>query len=790
MIRNYFKTAWRRLRNNRVFSVLNILGLATGMAVALLIGLWVSYQFSFDRWLPNHQRVYQAEYRYVSNGEIGTQNSVAYPLAEVIKKDIPQVEYVVQTDWINYHGLVNGTNKVYLPGVMAGPDFLKAFEYPLIRGNAGQTLTDQYSIVLTESTAKALFGKDDAMGKTVRIDNKHDLRVTGVLKDLPENSSMTFSYVVPFEYFREVDGFAARWGANNIQTFVRLRPEATYARAEPLLRQLLKKYDTEEYQGRKAELFLHPMKDWHLYSGFVNGIASGGFIDTVRLFAIVGLLVLVIAGINFVNLSTAQSEKRAKEVGIRKVVGGLRRNLVMQFLVESVLLTSLAFVLALLLVELALPAFRELTGDAIYVPYASVGFWVVMVGYVIITGLLAGSRPAFYLSGFRPVKVLKGAARAGRAAALPRRILVTLQFAASVTLIISTVIVYQQVQHAKDRPMGYDTRRLMMSDVSPDVQKNYTAIKADLLNSGLATNVTKSSSRVTSYSEGDDIDDWPGKLPEETLTVAVTAVSDADYFKTMGMSFGAGVNFSGNPGADTLAVIINQTAVKRMRLTTPLGQTITWAKDQKVRIIGVVKDAMVGSPYAAAEPAMYLYNPDYAHVVTYRIGPNVTTEKAVAGVKAIFDKYNPSFPYMYRFVDQSYEQKFGQETLLGKLAGVFAGLAIFISCLGLFGLAAYVAEQRTKEIGVRKVLGASVAQVWILLSKDFVLLVIIGVLVATPVSIYFLRQWLQQFDYRIAISPWVFVGAGAIALTITILTVSFQAVRAALLNPVKALRTE
>jgi putative ABC transport system permease protein len=790
MFKNYFKTAWRGLLNNRVFSILNIAGLATGMAVALLIGLWVSYQYSYDRWIPNSRQVYQAQYRYSENGNIGTQNSVAYPLAEVIKKDIPSVEYAVQTDWVNYHGLVNGTNKVYLPGVMASADFLETFEYPLIKGNASQVLHDRYSIVLTESVAKALFGNEDALNKMVRIDNSHDLKVTGILKDIPANTSMSFSYVVPFEYYREVDGFAQRWGANNIQTFVRLRPGVSYAQTEPLLKSLLKKYDVEEWQGRKVELFLHPMKDWHLYNNFVNGIQTGGFVDTVRLFAIIGLLVLVIAGINFVNLSTARSEKRAKEVGIRKVVGGLRRNLVIQFLVESVVLTTLAFLLALALVEVALPAFRLLTGDAIRVPYFSVFFWVIMVGYVLATGLLAGSRPAFFLSGFQPVRVLKGATTAGRAAAWPRRVLVTLQFAASVGLIITTVVIYQQIQYAKDRPTGFDLQRLVMSDVSPDVQKNYVAIKRELLTSGLVSDVTKSSSRVTGYSEGDEFIQFPGKQPGETQNLALTAVSDVDYFKTMGIAFASGTNFTGNIGADTLSAIINESAARRLRLKDPLGKTIAWLKDQPLTIVGVVKDAMIGSPYGAVESALYIYNPGYAYVVTYRIAKGVQTAKAIGGIRAIFDRYNPSYPYMYRFVDESYAAKFAAETLIGRLAGIFAGLAIFISCLGLFGLAAYVAEQRTKEIGVRKVLGASVGQVWMLLSRDFVLLVLAGVLVAAPLSLYFLRQWLQQFEYRIGISPWVFVWAAVMALLITVITISFQAVKAALMNPVKALRSE
>jgi putative ABC transport system permease protein len=790
MFKNYFKTAWRGLLNNRVFSLLNILGLGTGMAVALLIGLWVNYHYSFDRWLPNYQRVYQAGYRSVSNGIIETQTSVSYPLAEVIRKDVPGVEYVIPTDWDNYHGLVHGSEKVYLPGLMAGADFLKAFEYPLVQGNAGQVLKDRYSIVLTESTAKALFGREDAVGKTVRIDNYHDLTVTGILRDIPANTSIGFQYIVPFEFFRESVGNGEHWGNNNIQTFVRLKPGVSYAQVEPLLRPLIKRYDPLDYQTNKYEVFLHPLKDWHLYSGFVNGVASGGFIDTVRLFAIIGLLVLVIAGINFVNLSTARSEKRSREVGIRKVVGSLRRDLVMQFLVESVVLTMLAFGLALVMVQAVLPAFNSLTGDVIRVPYTSGVFWMVMAGYVLLTGVLAGSRPAFYLSAFNPIRVLKGSLKVGKASALPRRVMVTLQFAASVGLIITTVIVYQQIQYAKDRPLGYDQQRLIMSDVSPDVQKNYVALKGELLRSGVVSSVTKSSSRVTTDGVYDDIDAWPGKMPGETLGMLTVALSDADYFQTMGMRFSSGANFTSDLGADTLNVILNEAAVKRMRLKEPLGQTITWAETKRVRIIGVVKNALMGSPFSPAIPTMFIYDPSWAYVMTYRIADGVPTAKAIATLTGIFNKYNPSFPYQYGFVDKSYEAKFGLETLIGKLAGLFAGLAIFISCLGLFGLAAYVAEQRTKEIGVRKVLGASVGQVWMLLSRDFVALVLVGVVVATPVSLYFMRQWLQQFDYRISISPWVFVGAGLAALAITVVTVSFQAVKAAVMNPVKALRSE
>ena len=794
MFKNYFKTAWRNLVNNKIYSALNILGLATGMAVSLLIGLWVYYQFSYDRFLPGYQQVYQIRYRYNNNGEIGTQNSTSLPLANVIKKDVPGVKYVVQTDWMGNHGLVAGGKKLYLNGAMAGGDFLKMFQYPLLKGNADAALKDPYSIVLTESTAISLFGKEDRINKTVRIDNKNNLKVTAVLKDLPRNSTFQFKYVIPFSYFSAtsdwVKNSATDWGNNSFQTFVALQPNVSYNQAEPKLKSLLLKYASEIYKPVKSEVFMQPMKDWHLYSDFKNGAAVGGFIDYVKMFSIIGLLVLLIACINFMNLSTARSEKRAREVGIRKAIGSQRKDLIFQFLIESIVITILAFILSLLLVQLALPAFNTLNKTTISIPYSNSIFWFIMVSYVLLTGLLAGSRPAFYLSSFKPVKVLKGAIQIGRSVALPRKVLVVLQFTCSIALIISTIIVYQQIQHAKERPTGYDANRLMMTDVSLDLSRNYAALKNELLQSGIVTNVTKASSPVSDIWSYNHVDDWQGKLLGETLGgMATIAVSDADYFKTVGMQIKEGRNFVGDINADSLSVILNEAAVKRLRFKEALNQNITWAFG-KQRVIGVVKDALMTSPFAPPEPTFFVYLPSWENTIMYRLSPTVSTHDAIIKLTAIFNKFNPSFPYLYHFADESYAAKFDLETLIGKLAGLFAALAIFISCLGLFGLAAYMAEQRTKEIGIRKVLGASVSQVWLLLSKDFIVLVIISCVIASPVAFYFLQHWLLKYDYRISIGPSVFIISAVTAIVITIITISFQAIKAAIANPVKSLRTE
>ncbi|HMH24868.1 MAG TPA: ABC transporter permease [Puia sp.] len=793
MLKNYFRIAWRNLVKNKVYSALNILGLATGMAVALLIGLWVYYQYSYDRFLPGYQQVYTARLMFNNNGEIGVGPATPLPLADALKKEIPGIKYIAQADWMGPHSLVAGEKILYPGGAMAGKDFLKIFQYPLVKGNADEALKDPYSIVLTQSIAKALFGEEDPVNKIIRIDNSHDVKVSGVLKDLPANSTFQFNFILPFSYLQATQKWVreagSSWSNKSFQTFVALEPNVSYAQIEPKLNQLIKRYSPEDYKLFKIGLFMQPMKDWHLYTDFKNGVASGGFVDYVQLFTIIGFLVLLIACINFMNLSTARSEKRAREVGIRKAIGSLRKDLIFQFLIESVVITFMAFLFSLLLVQGILPAFNVLTRCSIAIPFSDMTFWCIMIGYVLLTGLLAGSRPAFYLSSFNPIKVLKGAVQAGRSATLPRKVLVVMQFSCSIALIISTVIIYQQVQHAKDRPTGYDANRLMMTDASNDLSRNYDVFKNELLQTGLVTSVTKSSGPATDLWSHQNLDNWPGKLPGETMDLATIGVSDADYFKTLGIQLKEGRNFMGNEGADSSGVILNEAAVQRMQFKQPVSQILTWQGAQ-VRVIGVAKDALMASPFSPAEPTIFVYSPGWSNIITYRLSPTVNTQQAIAKISPIFTKYNPSYPYLYHFVDESYAAKFTLEVLIGKLAGLFAGLAIFISCLGLFGLAAYTAEQRTKEIGIRKVLGASVSQVWMLLSKDFIVLVLISCVVASPVAFYFLQDWLLKYQYRISIGPWVFVAAAGAAVVITIFTISFQAIRAAVANPVKSLRSE
>ncbi|MFI5163557.1 MAG: ABC transporter permease, partial [Sphingobacteriales bacterium] len=790
MFKNYLKIAWRNVAHNKVYSALNITGLAAGMAVALLIGLWVYSQYAYDSFLPDYNQLYQVKLNFYESGEIQTQSGSALPLIDEFKKNYPEVKYASETDWGGSHSLVVGDKKLNPRGLTVGADFLKMFPYPLVKGNVNSVFAGPNSIILTESVAKSLFGNQDPTDKVIRIDNQANVKVTGVMKDVPVNSTLQFSFLLPSSLIEELNPAEQKqrtvWRNYSYPEYVELQPGADVAAFESKIKNIIAKHDKLD----KIEVVLQPAKNWHLLTQFKNGKAVDGFITYVRMFGIIGILVLVIACINFVNLSTARAEKRAREVGVRKSVGSLRHDLIFQFLTESLLITFMAFALSILIVQLVLPSFNTITYGNITIPYTNGMFWCVMIGYVLVTGLLAGSRPAFYLSSFKPAKVLKGTVQLGKRASLPRKIMVAVQFTCSIALIISTLIIYQQLRYAKDRPKGYNVDGLLYSDDSADIEKNYNELKHDLLESGQVASVTKGGGNMLYFPASFAIFNFPGKKPGESIGMATVGISSG-YFETAGMTFVSGHDFADGTVPDTLNVVINQAAAQKMRLNNPLNQLITSEYTKHpLRIIGVVKNAIVGSPFYNATPALYVYNPGWGGAIMYRLSPNVNTQQALKKIGDIFSKYNPSFPFAYRFADEAYNATFQLESLIGTLAGIFAALAIFISCLGLFGLAAYVAEQRTKEIGIRKVLGASVIQVWVLLSKDFVLLVVISCVIASPVAFYYLHNWLLKYAYHISIGPWVFVISAVMALIITLFTISFQAIKAALVNPVKSLRSE
>lgn len=793
MFKSYLKTAWRTLLHNKSFSILNIAGLAIGMAVALLIGLWVNYHFSYDRWLPNYRLTYQIRFNYNDNGVTRTKNEVCLPLKNALKNDVPQIAAVAATYGPVANALSVGNKKLVPLNLIAGADFLNIFQFPMLKGSRDQALKDVRSIVLTESTAKALFGEDDPINKDVLLFGSVNMKVTGVLKDLPANSSFRFDYITTLAFMTS-DGWAkeakTNWNQTTFQMYAGLMPGSSADQVESMSRMLVKKYAPAIYAASHEELTLQPLKDWHLYTEFQNGKAVGGLIEYMRLFSIIGILVLVIACINFMNLSTARSDKRAREVGVRKVIGSSRITLIMQFLLESLVVTSGSFALALIMVKSILPAFDELTGNPITIPFTNVWFWMIGIVYVAFTALLAGAKPAFYFSSFQPANVLRGMARTAQSAIFSRSAMVVLQFTCSIGLIISTIIVYQQIQYARNRPMGYNPNRLLETDAGSG---NYVAMKNAVLTSGLVTSMTRSLNTPTWIRSHQNIDNWPGKSANEPMILTMNAVSDSDYFRTFGMEMKDGRNFAGSYGVDSLSVILNESAVKRMRLKQPIGQTITYspgATPVHLHIVGVVKDALTNSPFAPPDPTFYVYQPSWTFTYTYRLAPGVNTQQALERLKVIFDKNDPTMPFQFHFVDQDYAKTFDLEMLIGKLAGIFAALSAFICCLGLFGLAAYIAERRTKEISIRKVLGASVPQVLILLTRDFLTLVTISCLLATPIAFYLLQSWIRQYYYRINIGPWPFIASALAAILITLVTVGFQAIKAAVASPIKSLKSD
>ncbi len=671
---------------------------------------------------------------------------------------------------------------------MVDSNFLQVFTFPLVKGSPGLVLKDMHSIVLTETLAKKLFGNEEPMGKIIKIDNKENFTVTGILKNMPNNTRFSrFEYLVPWAYKRFLGDDDEYWGNNSTRTYVLLKPNTTLASAAPKVKVMKQRYAKDE---PKWEMFLYPLNKWRLYSSFTNGKEDGtGRITFVRLFAIVAAFILLIACINFMNLSTARSEKRAKEVGIRKVVGAQKLSLISQFIGESMMLAFIAGFIAIIVVQCSLGGFNKLTDKQLYVPYGNPWFWLGGVVFVLFTGLLAGSYPAFFLSSFQPVKVLKGTFKKTQALIAPRKVLVVLQFTFAIILIICTIIVKQQIDYAQSRHTGYDKNNLVYHIFTGDMEKNFELIKNDLLSSGVASSITKTSAPITeSWSDGWG-QEWEGKDPNDK-TDFFRYNADQGLGITAGLTFVQGRDFDLRKyPTDSLGMIINESSLKVMKFKDPIGKIV---KDngKEWHIVGVIKDFILTNPYEPTRPMLISGGAAWFNTILIRFNPANSTASNLKTAETIFRKYNPEYPFEYKFVDEEFARKFDDEKRTGTLAALFAGLTIFISCLGLFGLAIYMAESRIKEIGVRKVLGASVTGLATLLSKDFLKLVMISFLLASPIAWWAMHSWLSDYTYRVPIQWWVFVLAGVLSVLIAFATVSYQAIRAALSNPVKSLRTE
>lgn len=789
MLKNYFLIAWRTIRQNKTLSFINIFGLSTGMAFALLIGLWVKHETSFNKFNEHAERIGIMRKNTQFNNEKATQVATPLPLHDELKSSYPEVERATRMDWGNGHSLMNGDSKYSKKGRYVDSDFLKMFSLPLLQGNIETALNDPNSIILSQSLAATMFRGQNPLGKIIRIDNQYDVQVTGVIADAPSNFSFGYEFLAPFEFkVQNVDfvkNAKTQWSNNFLMNLVELKEGASMEAFSKKIAPLIEQKD-ENNKGQR--LFLQPLLRWHLHNDYRNWVNVGGKIEYVRLLGIVGIFVLLIACINFMNLSTARSEKRAREVGVRKAIGSQRSQLIVQFLTESMLTAFIAFLLALVLMWVVLPYLKDVGFEAIRINFSDLSLLASVLGVCILTGLIAGSYPALYLSSFAPVKVLKGTPRQGTGAAVFRKVLVVSQFAVSVGLIISTVIVFQQIRHAKERSVGYDPDNLITISASTDLIKQYAILKRDLLNTGLLEAVSKSSSPMTGVNNNWGGFSWEGYDPSANIAMDVV-MTEWDYEKTAGLRLKQGRAFSKEFRTDSSAVIINEAAMKVIGFKEPVGKIIR-LNDQPLTIIGVNENVIMRDPFKSVVPTVIIFNPDNVSDILLRLKPGKDVRQALAAIQPVVERYNPSLPFAYNFVDEEYGKKFAVENQVGKLAGIFAVLAVFISCLGLFGLAMFMAERRTKEIGIRKVLGASLADVWMLLSKEFVWLVLAGCLIASPLAFWLMQNWLRHYDYRIDISWWIFILAGLIAVTIALLTVSTQAIKAAILNPVKSLRSE
>jgi len=790
MLKNYLKTALRNLRKNKAHSFINITGLSAGIAVAMLIAFWILDELRFDSYFSNHNNIAQVMLNETFDGNVRTGKGNVIPMAAELRSNYKEnFKYVVMSSWSMNSLVAFGDKKLNIQGNYMESDAPDMLSLKMVAGTRASFKTPS-SVLVSQSTAKALFGNEDPVGKVIKIDGDLNERIAGVYEDFPQNTSFKeVAFIAPFyDLTSWVKGNENNWTNESFQLFVQTADKVNMDAVSAKIKDIKKAHvDAKTANTEKPAMFLHPMNKWHLYSEFKNGVSVGGAIQYVWMFAIIGAFVLLLACINFMNLSTARSEKRAKEVGIRKAIGSLRRQLIGQFFSESIVVAVFAFATSILLVIIILPFFNGVSGKQMALPWANAYFWLAGIAFSVITGVIAGIYPALYLSSFQPVKVLKGTFKAGKNASIPRKVLVITQFAVSVILIISTVTVFRQVQFAKSRPSGYSREGLITIIMQTyGMHNNFANMRNDLLQQGAIAEMAESNTPVTENDHYNNGYTWKG-MNDQASTVFNTVGVTHEYGKTVGFQFVDGRDFSKQFGSDSSAIIINQAAAKLLGFKNPVGEAVN-RYGQTYRIIGVIKDMVMESPYEPAKQTFYNLDTTIGGIVNIKLSPNRSTAASLAAIAAVCKKYSPEEPFNYKFADEEYARKFTDEERVGKLAAFFAVLAIFISCLGLFGMASFVAEQRTKEIGVRKVFGASVLNVWGLLNRDFVSLVLIAMLIATPVAYYFMYNWLQHYQLHTPLSWWVFVATGAGAMLITILTVSYQSIKAALMNPVKAIK--
>ncbi len=790
MIKNYLKTAWRNLIRDKAFSVINITGLAIGMAGALLIAIWLQNMLTMDRFHKKTDQLYVMSNRDTFNGKINVWSYTPKILASTLKAEYPGVEGVSRYDDDNDFLVKAGDKKVMGKTAFVDPDFFQVFSFPFVRGNATPTFNNISSVIITEKFAQTVFGKEDPIGKVFTLDQEFPVTVTAVLKDLPENTQMNFECVLSWDFAaKNLHYVDSNWTNNSVQTFMMLNKNVDLTAFNKKVKDITINHGNPNNRPT-TEVFAHPYKNFYLYNGSRDGAFTTGRIEQVRLFSIIGIFILLIACINFMNLSTARSEKRAREIGVRKVMGASKLSLIGQFITESLIISFFAFLVAGIIVVCCLPALNNLIERNLSLKLLNTGTWLFAILFVVIVGLLAGSYPAFFLSSFRPVASLKGTYKINQLRIQPRSVLVILQFTFAIILIISTIIVTQQINYTQNRDRGYDQSGLAYTNLVGDLQKNYSLLRDELLRSGAVTNVSKNMSPVTSRSSDGWGLSWTGSTAADNKTDFLRFSTDADFIGTMKMTLTVGrdIDVYKYP-TDSAAMLLTESAVKAMHLSNPLESTVH-DNGQDWHVVGVVKDFIIESPYDKLPPMVIQGPYSWFSTIHYRLNPAHNKATNMATISSIFKKFNPAFPYDYQFVEDMYSMKFKDLQVLKTLSSLFAGLAIGISCIGLLGMVSYMAKARKKEIAIRKVLGATLMNLSFILSKSFVKLVMIAIAIASPIAWYYTSNWLEGYHYRIAFPWWVFCEAGAMAVLITLITISIQTISAALANPVKSLHAE
>ena len=787
MLRNYILVTVRNLLKTRIYSFINISGLAIGIACSILILLWVNDEMSYDKFYPKHKRLYQLMINAHYNDKINSWMSVPLPSHEAMKTAHHQIANSAVADWGAERLIVYNDKKLIKKSYWVSKEFLTMFEFNYLQGDPEIAFDDPKSIVITRSLQDELFDGQDPMGQVVRVNDKSDLTVTGVIEDVPANSTFQFEYLIPWKERENTDSWVLdnkdNWGNNSFQVFLELTDSQYMQEVDASIIDMLKIKDPDDTFIR--EFFLYPMERWRLYD-FEDGEEAGGRIEYVQLFSVIGIAILLIACINFMNLATARSEKRAKEVGIRKSIGSRRIEIIAQFLSESLIISLISYILAIFLVLIILPSFNLAVDKELAIDFTGSLFWTFSLILILSTGLIAGSYPAFYLSSFSPAKTLKGTTAVGKKANTPRKVLVVFQFGIAIVLIVGTFAIYQQINMVQNRELGYDQENLITVDFNDDLRKNYDVLKNEVLQSGVVESMTRSNSSIANVNSNNFLG-WPGK-PEETQVIFSTITTEYDYAETMGIGILMGRDFSKEYASDTNAIIVNRAALDLMQLENPIGTELDlWG--QKRTLIGVYDNVLSESLFREVKPLFSVLQ-DWGGVITLRLKRGQDIQESLATLKSIFNKYNPAYPFDYGFVDEQFERKFTTINLTRKLALSFSVLALLITCLGVFGLASYTAEQRTKEIGIRKVLGATVNSLVGLISKDFSWLVINAFIIAVPISYYLMDTYLDRYPLRITIGWWLLPFAGILVLLFSLAIVSYQASKAARANPVNSLRNE